>query len=1115
MPHLATRSKFVLAFLVGLLMTSAASAETRLLRFPDIHQNRVVFSYAGDLWTASAEGGAATRLTAHPGVELFAKFSPDGEWIAFTGQYDGDEQVYVMPSTGGEPRQLTFYPALGPLPPRWGYDHQVYGWAPDSRAVLFRSARDGWDLTDGRLYTVDREGGMPEALPMPVAGSGDLSPDGSQVVYSPLFRDFRSWKRYQGGWAQDLVLYDIASGAVTPVTEHPRTDRDPMWAGDDIYFASDRTGTLNLYRFDGDGAATAVTKSSAEDVRWPSSDGQSQIIYELGGTLHVYDTAAGASRALAIRVPTDGLWTRPSFQPVADYIEAFDLGAGAETAVFAARGDVFTVAVEDGLARNLTRSSNAHEKGVAISPDGKHIAFLSDRDGEEEIYLAATNGRGGIEQLTDGGSEFRYAPFWSPDGERLAFADKSGHLWSLAIDSRELTEVAYDPLGRIQDADWSPDGRHLAFSLQEPSTFSSLWIWSVDGGEPRRVTNERFHEWAPSWSRDGEYLFYLSDREFAPQIGSWEWNYVVDRETYIYALALKAEGKNPFPPRELEDEEEGEEEAEDDAPKAKKQRKKGGDKAAKDDDKQGGDETDGKKLPEVRIDFEGLAQRVARVPVDADNYGGLMAVDGHLLYTRGGSFYYGRRSDVRPELRVFSLEDREEETLAQGIQGYAVDLSANKILLLKNGEYEIREIGKGGDGEAVSTDGLAMQVDPRQEWAQIFDEVWRRYRDFFYVENMHGYDWQTLAERYRPLVAEVGHRADLNYVLSEMIAELNVSHAYVSGGDIDLPERPGVALLGARFELDEASGRYRIARIFSGQNAEDRYRSPLTAIGVNVAEGDYLLTVDGEPLEAPDNPWRLLRHRADRPVELTVAKTADGSRARRVVIDPIAGEDSLLYLAWTEHNRRKVDELSGGRVGYLHIPDMGSNGIREFIKYFYSQIRKEGLVIDVRGNGGGNVSQMLIERLRREVLALGYRRDSAAPSTYPAVVFAGPMAALLNETSASDGDIFPAMFRQAGLGPLIGKRSWGGVVGITGHGPLIDGGGVSVPEFGFASPDGDWIIEGFGVEPDIVVENDPASLLAGRDPQLERGVEEVMKQLDDPSTYRLPQALPEGPDKTP
>lgn len=1114
---------------VALLALSApgADAETRLLRFPDVHGDQVVFTYAGDLWIASTGGGAARRLTAHPGVEVFARFSPDGQWIAFTGQYDGDEQVYVMPAAGGAPRQLTFYPALGPLPPRWGYDHLVYGWTPDGESVLFRSLRYGSDVGDGRLYLVPREGGLPEPLPMPVAGAGDYSPDGSKVVYSPLFRDFRSWKRYAGGWAQDLWIFDLGSGGVTRVTDDPRTDRDPMWVGDRIYFASDRTGTLNLFvHHPASGETSQVTDSTVWDVRWPAAGPDGQIVYEQNGQLQLLDTRSGETRALAITVPSDLLAARASRREVGDLVEDFALSPKGERALVVARGDVFSVPIEHGAARNLTTSSGAHDKWARWSPDGSRVAYVSDADGEDEIWLIDAGG-GEPVQLTDGGDMFRYSPEWSPDGSQIAFSDKAGRLWVVDVASRASRVVADDPVGLLTDFSWAPDGRHLAMTLTDESGFGSIWVWSAGtrggDGELRRVTEDLFNEFNPVWDPAGDYLYYVADREFAPQIGSFEFNYVVDRESYLVALALRKDVAHPFPPRSdevtVETGTEGEdaEEAPDPTRPTPKtppttQKPGSGRTAAKtaepgEDDGKDGEDAEAKSRPVVRIDWDGLAERVARVPIEADNYGGLAAKKGHLLYVRGGPFYYGRSSDVQASLRIFSFEDREEKVLAENVQGYALSADGSKVLVRHGGGggFQLYDAKPGGKDSAktMSTSGLVVTVEPREEWAQIFDEVWRRFRDFFYVETMHGYDWEGLRDRYRPWLAHVAHRSDLNYLIAEMISELNVSHAYIAGGDYEIPDRPEVALPGARFALDTASGRYRITEIFRGHNEEPKYRAPLASVGVDVSPGDYLLAIDGETVEAGVNPYQLLRFKADRPVTLTVNDRPTTEGAREITYDPVTSEDDLIYLEMVLHNRERVAELSGGRVGYLHIPNMGAAGIYEFIKWFYPQIRKQGLVVDVRGNGGGNVSQMLIERLRRDLLAVGFSRNNDRATTYPATVFHGHMAALLNETSASDGDIFPAMFQKAGLGPLIGKRSWGGVIGITNRGPLVDGGSVNVPEFGFASPEGEWTIEGHGVDPDIVVDNDPASVLAGRDPQLERAVREILDKIEaDPK--RLP-----------
>jgi tricorn protease len=1076
--------------LTALLALAAAplTAQTRLLRFPDIHGDHVVFTYAGDLWTAPATGGTAVRLTASPGLELFAKYSPDGRWIAFTGQYDGDEQVYVIPATGGVPKQLTFYPARGPLPPRWGYDNQVYGWTPDGKAIVFRTLRDGWDLADGRLYTVPVEGGLPMPLPMPQSGAGDLSPDGRRVIYSPLFRDFRAWKRYQGGWAEDLWTFDLATHAARNITNEPFTDRDPMWIGDRIYFASDRSGTLNLYTMLPDGGdVRQLTHSTTWDVRWPSADETGRIVYELDGELHVFDTHGGADRKLDILVPDDGVAARPRHQSVASYVEDFGLSPHGTRAVFTARGDIFTVPAEHGPTRNLTHSSNAHDRVAAWSPDGRKIAFISDMTGEEELYLVNQDGSGAPERLTTDGAMRRDGLVWSPDGKYLAFADKLGRLWVLELATKRLTEVARDSSGQMYDQSWAPDSRWLAFSLSHANGFRSVSVWSVADRTLHLVTGAMSSSYEPVFSQDGKYLFFLSDREYAPQISSLEWNYAGNRTTEIFALALRKDVPPPFPPR--SDEVEPDTAAANGAATAPA----AGRHAAAD----SGRASHG---PEpIAIDFDGLADRIAPVPIPADNYSGLTAVKGNLLVVRQPAFYDGRAPDGHAALVVFNLEERKATTLAEDIRGYALSPDGSKVLVRQGSAYNLYDANPKGAGskKTVATGGLQADIVPQQEWAEIFEEVWRRFRDYFYVPNMNGYDWKALHDRYRPLLRYVGDRSDLDYVMGEMIAELSNSHTYISGGDYgDVPDRPSVGLPGARFTLDRASGRYRIASILEGDNAEAPYRSPLTAIGVNAHVGDYVLAIDGVDLKAPQNPYELLRYKADRPVTLTLntRPTADG--ARDVTYEPISSETNLVYYDWVAANRRRVDSLSHGTVGYLHLPDMGADGIREFIKWFYPQIRMGGLIIDDRGNGGGNVSSMIIQRLSQRLLATRFSRNDDFTSTYPnGPIFHGSMVTLLNETSASDGDIFPAMFKAAGLGPLIGKRSWGGVIGITGHGPLIDGGNVNVPEFGFASADGQWIIEGHGVDPDIVVENDPASVIAGRDPQLERGVAEVERLM--------------------
>jgi len=1071
------------------LAQHAAEAQTKLLRFPDVYGDKVVFSYGGDLWVAPVSGGMATRLTAHPGIEVFAKFSPDGKWIAFTGQYDGDEQVYVMPATGGEPRQLTYYPARGPLTPRWGWDNQVYGWTSDGKKIIFRSQRDSWTLPVSRLYTVPINGGPAEPLPMPESGAGELSPDATKIVYSPRSRDFRSEKRYGGGQANQLYIFDLKSYDARKITDSPRPSRDPMWIGNTIYFNSDRDGHFNLYGYDiGSGKTSELTHNAKWDVRWPSSDNESRIIYELDGELQIFDIKSRKVTPISITVPDDGLNRRPSRISVARNVEDVNLSPKGERVLFCARGDIFTAPVEKGPTRNLTHSSGAHDKWPRWSPDGSKIAFISDKSGEEEVWIVAQDGSSQPEQLTQGGKGMRYAPEWAPDGKRIAFSDKDGKIYILTVADKKLVEIADAIQGQVRDYAWSPRGNHLAFSLPNPGGFRSIYIWSAGDSKLHKVTDGLFNAYGPAWDPQGNYLYYLSDHEFAPQISSIEFNYALNRSAMIYALALRKDVKHPFPPESDEvtiakDDSEAKPAAADAKPADARS-------------------TEPKKEPakpstDLIIDFDGLAARVSRAPLDAANYAGLSIKQGYLLYVVFPAFYYGRAPEGQASLKIYSIKDRKETLLADNVNGYVLSDDGAKVLVAQGPAFSMLDASPTGDRsrKAVSTAGLMYDRVPTEEWNQIFNEVWRRYRDWFYVPNMHGYDWEALREQYRPLLKYVAHRSDLNYVISEMISELTVQHAYVEGGDFQIPPRPHVALPGARFDVDQEVGRYRISKIFEGQNEEEIYRSPLTEVGVNAAVGDYVLAINGEELKSDDDIYRLLRGKADSPVQLTLNSKPTREGARTVSFKPITDESNLIYLDWVMGNRKKVLELSGGRIGYIHVPDMGANGIREFIKWYYPQLRMEGLIIDDRANGGGNVSRMLIERLRRKVLALNYDRTSDEPSTYPDGAFIGPMACLLNENSASDGDIFPAMFKEAGLGPLIGKRSWGGVVGISSRGPLIDGGTIFVPGSAFASAKGEWIIEGYGVDPDIEVDNDPKEVIAGRDPQLERAVEEVMKKL--------------------
>jgi tricorn protease len=1083
--------KVLFAALAAFVLTLTAAAQTKLLRFPDVYGDRIVFTYGGDLWVATTSGGTATRLTSHPGVETYAKFSPDGKWIAFTGQYDGDEQVYVIPSGGGEPKQLTFYPARGPLAPRWGYDNQVNGWTKDGR-IIFRSERDSWTLPVARLYTVSPNGGSAQPLPMPEAGSGTYSPDGSKIVYSPRFRDFRPEKRYGGGQANKLYIYDPATNDAKLISDSPRASRDAMWIGDTIYYNSDKDGKFNLYAYEpGTGKTTQVTKYRDWDVRWPSSDDQGRVIYERNGELEILDLGSKKATKLSINVPDDGVWKRKRQVSVAGNISSYSLSPKGERALFAARGDIFTAPIEKGGVRNLTKSSDANDKFPSWSPDGRYIAYMSDKSGEDEVWIVAQDGSAPAQQLTTGGQAQRYAPVWSSDGKKIAFSDKDGKVFVLTVATKQLQQVVDARNGLIQDYDFSPKGNFVTYSMQNPNGLSAVYIWNSEDNKNYRVTPLMFNSFSPAFDPAGNYLYFISEREFAPQISNSEFNYATNRQRQIYALALRKNVGNPFP---FESDE------------AAVTEEKKPDAAASPTPKPA-------ETPE-RIDFDGIEARSTKVPLGAENYAGLAANKGNLIYLVTAPFYYGRSADSPTSLRIYSLKDRKETTLLSPSGGYALSSDGSKIFAQSQGNYAVLDATPTGDKtrKNVSTAGLVTEIDPEQEWNQIFNEVWRRYRDWFYVPNMHGFDWQAIRDDYKKWLPYVAHRSDLNYVLSEMQSELTVQHAYIDGGDFNLPPRVRVALPGARFEVDKGANRYKISKIFNGENEEDIYRSPLTEVGVDARVGDYVLAINGENVTADRDIYSYFRGKADAAVNLTLNTTPSMEGARTVTFKPITNESDLVYLDWIESNRRMVDRLSNGRVGYLHIPDMGAPGIREFIKWYYPQLDKEGLVIDVRANGGGNVSRMIIERLSRKVLGYNFARANQDATTYPDGAFRGPMVAILNENSASDGDIFPYMFRQAGLGPLVGKRSWGGVVGITNRGTLIDGGVVNVPEFSLADTNGQYVIEGYGVDPDIEVGNDPRSVLAGHDPQLERAVQEVMNKLTKPIT--LPKR-PADPIKVP
>ncbi|MEW5702201.1 MAG: S41 family peptidase [Candidatus Zixiibacteriota bacterium] len=1092
-----TAFALLLAALLIIAATAVWADDARLLRFPDISKDQIVFVYAGDLWIVSTSGGQARRLTASEGLELFPRFSPDGQKIAFTGQYDGDQNVFVMPVSGGEPKRLTYHPAIQKSTERMGPESVVMDWTPDGKNVLYRSREETHDIWDGNLYLVSPEGGYPQPLPLPRGGFASFSADGKRIAYCPIYRDFRTWKRYKGGMAQDVWIYDLVNARSEKITDWIGTDNLPMWDGASgkIYFNSDRTGTLNLYVYDPQTKSTTpVTNFTEYDVRWPAM-GPGAIVFENGGYLYILDLPNGTPRKVSVQLGSDAVLARPEFVPCGDDVQDFAISPDGKRALFGARGEIFTVPAKHGNTRDLTNTSNAHEKYSVFSPDGKWIAYVSDASGQDEIYLLDPLAKDPPQRLTTDGDRYKYGLYWSPDSKKLAWSDKSGVIRWIDITTKKQTVIDRSRRGDIRHFSWSPDSKWIAYAKNNEAYLNQIYIYSLAENKSRVVTNGRFEDFRAVFDPGGKYLYFLSLRDFNPIVGNYEFNYLLDKMTEIYAIVLSAKDPSPFAPQSDEVE-------------AKKEEAAGAKKAEKKETKE---ET--KAEVTVTIDFDGIMDRQVKFPIESGQYNGLAAAKGRVYYfssPMGG--LAGPIERTKQSLHVFDMEKREDHTFLDEADGYNLSYDGTKMLYQKGKTYEIidasGEKAKTGDN-VLDLGHMEARVDPQVQWHQIFEECWRLERDFFYDSLMHGVDWKRMHDRYAPLVDHVAHRYDLTYVIGEMIGELACSHTYVGGGEQPRPEGDKVGLLGVNWVIDSAAGKFRIGRILVGQNWRDDRRSPLTEPGITAANGDYVLAINGAPLRASDNPYRLLEHTAGETVTLTLAKTPDGQGSWTADVKTINNESELRYYDWVEGRRHYVDSVSNGRIAYVHIPDMGGSGLQQFTSTYYSQIRKEGMIIDVRWNGGGFVSQLVIERLRRVLGGMNNSRNYE-PGTYPDVVFHGYLACLINEESVSDGDIFPSYFKHYQLGPLIGKRTWGGVVGIRGHRPMIDGGFVTTPEFADFDLQGRWVIENHGVEPDIEVDNLPEDIMKGKDAQIDRAVAELLKKMNE-----APKKLPPAPSVPP
>jgi tricorn protease len=1105
----------LLLFLVPATATNAAEGDTLLLRFPDIHEDRIAFVYAGDIWIVDSAGGLARRLTSHEGLEVFPKFSPDGKWIAFSGEYDGTRQVHVISVDGGTPRQLTYYNDVGPMPPRGGYDNRILGWTPDGKSVLFRANRLPWGVRMGRPYTVPMSGGLETPLPIPEGGGGDFSPDGRKMAYTPIDREFRTWKRYRGGRAQDVWIYDLEAGTADAITDLPATDNQPVWVGETIYYTSDRDWKLNLYAYDTAGGQTRkVTEHREYDVLWPSG-GPAAVVYENGGSIYRYDPAADRSARVPIRVSGDLPYTRPTVKKVKDRIDWFEISPSGARALFAARGDVFTAPAEHGEVRNITRSQGVREISPTWSPDGRWIAYLSDRTGEYEVYLKSQDGSGEERRITTDGDIWRFALLWSPDGKKLAFADKKQRLWYVEIDGGGVVDVDRGANNDITTYAWSPDSGWLAYVKNADNGMSVIWVHSLESGEAAPLTDSLVNNYSPVFDPGGKYLYFLSDRDMNLTFSGWEFTYLYTAPTRLYVGTLRDDIPRPFHPRSDEEKVDGDDEngpaanTEDGGEEKDAGRNEGGDPDGETGARKPAGETKGDdgKPEAVRLQIEGFDNRVVAVPGPSGNYRGLSATEAGPLY-----LFNPAGANGPPSLKSYNLKDEKEETILEKISGYEVSRDGKKILYSVRGEYGIvanKPKQKAEDGR-LKLDNMEMIVDPAAEWAQMYTDGWRVLRDWFYDPGLHGVDWNKMRKRYGKLVEHVAHRADLDYLLGELGGELNTGHVYVQSGDQPEVTRQDGGLLGA--ELAAApSGRYRIARIFPGENWHPGFRSPLTEPGVDVKEGDFLLAIDGEEVTTAENPYRFLQNKAGRQVTLMVNDEPTPEGAREAVVTPIARETNLRYLDWVLERRKRVSEASGGRIGYIHMPNTAQEGNRELFKYFYPQSETDALIVDVRYNGGGFIPERMIELLDRPVLNYWVRRG-LQPTSTPVFSHEGPKICLINGYSSSGGDAFPYYFRQRDLGPLLGTRTWGGLVGLSGNPGLADGGTVLVPTFRFMDNDGQWVVENVGVSPDIEVVDRPELVAEGADPSLERAIEILMDELEKQPPVRV-QAPPAPVDR--
>lgn len=1051
-----TMKYFLAAFLLLALAKPAMTQQTRLLQQPDISEQKIVFAHGGDIWIVDKQGGIATRLTSFPGLESNPKFSPDGKMIAFTGRYQDNIDVYVVSVGGGTPRRLTWHPA----------SDQVAGWSPDGK-VLFTSNRNEAIGAITRMYTIGINDALPEALPMPRAFRGSFSPDGKSFAYEMNLRWDEEWRNYRGGQNLPIWVLDLKQFTLKKLPFQNSHDMQPNWVGDHIYFLSDRDSAMNLYRYDTRSAALEqLTHFANYDIKSLGANHHT-LVFEYGGDLYTMDAASRQYRKVPIEVKGDFPWLDPKWVNAGDLLSKASLSPTGQRVVFEARGEILTLPAKKGDARNLSNSPGSREHDPAWSPDGKSIAWFSDASGEYSLYIGNPDGLSAAREIKFATPTYYYAPVWSPDSKWIAFTDHIQQLWVTEVASGKTTLVDKDAFlhpERTINPVWSPDSKWIAYAKRLPSQFHTIMAYEMAKGKSIQLTDGMSDAHAPAWDASGKYLYFLASTNFALASG-WLDMTAIERPSRrsVYMIVLKKGEPSPLLP------ESDEEKPEDKKPAA-----------------------DSGKVT-VQIDLTGISQRILSLDMPERNYGELKSGESGELFV---SEYVPNQEGAT--LHKYSGKERKAEKFLSPVSFYTLSKDGKKLLYKSGASWGIVDAaGKPaiGDG-ALSTGGIKIKIDPRKEWQQIFREGWRYQRDFLYVRNTHGADWNKVYERYAPLVEHVAHREDLNYLLDIIGGEVSIGHSFVGGGDIPRADPVRIGLLGADLEV---SGRnYRIKKIYTGENWNPALRAPLSAPGVDVNEGDFILAVDGVAVNAGVNIYSLFENKANKQVSIRVSKQADGSGARTVIVVPVDSEQGLRNFDWVESNRRKVDQLSNGKIAYVWLPNTADDGYNYFNRYYFAQQDKQGVIIDERYNGGGSIADYIVDILNRQLR--GYFNNVSGdrkPWTEPLTGIFGPKVMIINEMAGSGGDMLPYMFKQMKIGPLVGTKTWGGLVGIWDTPELLDGGYMTAPRGGFFDLDGKWDVENVGITPDIEVEMTPKEVIAGHDPQLEKAVETALKLLQE------------------